>query len=115
MPLSQHEQRLLDELEAGLAADDPRLAALLRGVGPRRLNPRRAGLAVVAFVVGLVGLVGGLEVHPMVSVLGWVVMVASALSGLGAWRRSSVDPRRISPAHPSVQSQAARRRHPDLS
>ncbi len=109
MPLSEHEQRLLDELEASLSADDPRLATVLRGTQPLRLRPRRAGFAAGGFVVGLIGLVGGMQVHPVVSVLGFVVMLLSALSGLGAWARPSHDPRRISPAHPSRQSQLAHR------
>ena len=51
MPLSEHEQRLLDELEASLSADDPRLATVLRGTQPLRLRPRRAGFAAGGFVV----------------------------------------------------------------
>ncbi len=51
MPLSDHEQRLLDEIEQALYADDPKFASAVRSAGIRSrlrraalaLRPRRAG------------------------------------------------------------------------
>ncbi|GAA1388129.1 DUF3040 domain-containing protein [Luteococcus peritonei] len=84
MALSEQEQRLLAELEASLAADDPNLASTLRGERPRTpVARRRVGLAGLGFVVGLLGLVGGMQVHPVVSALGFVVMLLSVLAGSG--------------------------------
>ncbi|MEL4504139.1 DUF3040 domain-containing protein [Luteococcus sp. H138] len=81
MALSEQEQRLLDQLEASLAADDPSLARTLRGdsAAPKLLPPRRTGVLVLGFLVGLAGLVGGMQVHPVVSVLGFVIMLVSAV------------------------------------
>lgn len=81
MALSEQEQRLLDQLEASLAADDPSLARTLRGDAStqRLLPPRRTGVLVLGFLVGLAGLVGGMQVHPVVSVLGFVAMLVSAV------------------------------------
>ncbi|MEL4357323.1 MULTISPECIES: DUF3040 domain-containing protein [unclassified Luteococcus] len=102
MALSEQEQRLLDQLEASLAADDPSLARTLRGEapGPRIMPPRRTGVLVAGFFVGLGGLVGGMQVHPVVSVLGFVIMLISAVllaeqarADGASQPRSDLDPR----------------------
>lgn len=87
MALSEEEQRLLDQMEAALAAEDPKLANALRGT-THRWQHRRALLAGLGFLVGLAGLVGGMQVHPAVSVIGFVVMLAAAVLGVGAWQQS---------------------------
>lgn len=43
MALSEEEQQLLAQMEAALAADDPKLADMLRGTGTRKVHRRRAG------------------------------------------------------------------------
>lgn len=90
MPLSDEEKRLLAQMEAALAADDPKLAENLRGGRRRTLSRRSAGLAGIAFFVGLAALVGGLQIHPAVSVLGFLLMLAGAVVAVSAWR--NVDP-----------------------
>ena len=45
MALSEEEQRLLDQMEAALAAEDPKLVNAMRGTGMRRLHRRRAAIA----------------------------------------------------------------------
>ena len=45
MALSDEEQRLLEQMEAALAAEDPKLVNTLRGTGARRVHRRRAALA----------------------------------------------------------------------
>lgn len=90
MALSEHEQKLLAELEASLAAEDPNLANTLRGERSRTpVARRRVGLAGVGFAIGLLGLVGGMQVHPVVSALGFVVMLLSVLAGSGIWHGPS--------------------------
>jgi len=81
MPLSEHEQRMLDEIERALYQDDPKFAT---SVNVSRIRRRRPILAALAFVVGLVMLVVGviatqsvLALGVIVSVLGFLVMVAS--------------------------------------
>ena len=59
MPLSEHEQRLLEQIERALVDDDPKFASSVR-TGDRRLKSRRRlqiGAALV--VVGFAILVGG--------------------------------------------------------
>jgi hypothetical protein len=59
--LSMEEQRMLDEMERGLAADDPRLAARLNAFGQQRLpglfsSPRAktiSGLIALALIAAV--------------------------------------------------------------
>ena len=72
MALSEEEQRLLDQLEASLRADDPKLAQKLASPAPRVVHQRRATLAGLGFVVGIVLLLIGLQTAWVVSVVGFV-------------------------------------------
>ena len=59
MPLSEHEQRLLEQIERALVDDDPKFASSVR-TGDRRLKSRRRlQLGAVLVVVGFAILVGG--------------------------------------------------------
>ncbi len=86
MALSEHEQRLLEQLEAALAADDPKLANALRGNRSRTLHRRRAALAGLGFVVGVAALLIGMQFGWVISVLGFVVMLASTVLAISAWQ-----------------------------
>lgn len=85
MALSEEEQRLLEQMEAALAAEDPRLANALSG-SRRGWYRRRLVVSVVVFVAGVTALVAGMEVHPVVSVLGFVIMLVATVSAVTAWR-----------------------------
>jgi len=78
MALSEEEQRLLDQLEASLAADDPDLAQKFGAKPARQARGGRLALCVVGFILGLAALVGGITLGWVLSVLGFVVMLASA-------------------------------------
>lgn len=86
MALSESEQRLLAQMEAALAAEDPKLVKTFSGPSARQLHPRRAALAGLGFVAGLGLLIGGMLTWPGLSVLGFVVMVASAVIGIYSWQ-----------------------------
>lgn len=87
MPLSEEEKRLLEQMEAALAADDPKLANTLRGPqGNRVVHRRRAAIAGIGFFVGLAMLLGGLQVHWAISVVGFVVMLAATILALSSWQ-----------------------------
>lgn len=105
MALSEEEQRLLEQMEAALAAEDPKLVNALRGTGTRRVHRQRAALAGVGFFVGLALLVAGISVHPALSVLGFVVMVAAAVVAITSWQHvgSSADPGRTPDRATSAQ------------
>jgi hypothetical protein len=79
MPLSDEEQRILDEIEARLAEDDPRL---VEQVGRTTLSThlaRRIRLSSIAFGVGLLMILFAFASAVWVAAVGFVVMVLSAL------------------------------------
>lgn len=84
MPLSQEEQRTLDEIERALEADDPKFAANVTLENLERDRQHQVLVAVVAFLLALVLLVVGLiaaqiqlAVGVTLSVCGFVAMVGS--------------------------------------
>jgi hypothetical protein len=83
--LSEEEQRLLDQMEAALAAEDPKLVNALRGTGTRRVHRRRAAVAGVGFFVGLALLITGMSTEWVYSVIGFVIMVAAAVTAIYSW------------------------------
>lgn len=86
MPLSDHEQRMLDQIESALYAEDPKFASSVRGGHLRTPSTRRRLQGVGLFVLGLAMLVSGVAVKatmiggfPVLSVLGFVVMFAGVV------------------------------------
>ena len=53
MPLSDHEQRMLDQIESALYAEDPKFASSVRGGGFRAPTARRRLQGGALFVIGL--------------------------------------------------------------
>ena len=53
MPLSEHEQRMLDQIESALYAEDPKFASTVRGKRMGMASNRRRLQAGALFVVGL--------------------------------------------------------------
>lgn len=88
MPLSEHEQRLLEQMEQALSAEDPKFATAMRGADLRRRYRRRAVVAGFGFVAGIVVLMTGAvsNVIPL-GVAGFVIMLASAWYAVTSWRR----------------------------
>ena len=60
MPLSEHEQRILDEIERRLAAEDPKFARSTSAATPRGVAMKRVKQSVVGFCLGLGLLLAGL-------------------------------------------------------
>jgi len=88
VPLSEHEQRLLEQMERALSAEDPKFASALRGSDLRGRFRRRALLGVLGLLVGVtLLLVGVASKQTAVAVLGFLVMLGSALWGVVNWRR----------------------------
>ena len=87
MPLSEHEQRLLDQIERALYAEDPKFVSTVRGGRLRRPTRRRRLQGVIVFALGLVLLVVGVAVRalwiadnfPVLSVIGFLVMLTGAV------------------------------------
>src|SRR4051794_40310892 len=81
MPLSEHEQRMLDEIERALYHDDPKFATSVNVTRIRRRRPILAGLAflggLVLLVVGVIATQSQLILGVGVSVVGFLVMVGA--------------------------------------
>ena len=94
MPLSEHEQRLLDQIERALYAEDPKFASTVRGAKLRRPSKRRRVQGIVLFVVGVAALITGVMLPqlaiasiPVVSVFGFLLMFFGVLITLTTLRR----------------------------
>jgi hypothetical protein len=113
VPLSEHEQRLLEQMERALHAEDPKFASALQGADLRALFRRRALLAVIGFVVGLGMLVAGVVV-PLIalSVAGFVVMLGCAWLTYASWRRIPAPGEIVPVARRKVRAAAGRAGRP---
>lgn len=87
MPLSEHEQRLLDQIERALYAEDPKFASTVRSTDLRTHMRRRLRRAAFVLVIGFVLLLAGVVTNIVVGVAGFVVMLAALLLALSAWKR----------------------------
>ena len=91
MPLSDHEQRMLDQIESALYAEDPKFASSVRGGSLRAPSARRRLQGAVVFLVGLALLICGVALpatqisgFPILSVFGFILMfggVVFAITG----------------------------------
>jgi fatty acid desaturase len=88
VPLSEHEQRLFEQIERSLA-EDPKFASAVRASDPRFHARRRLLVAAVLVVAGL-GLVvyGAVRPSVLVGVAGFVVMLGAAGFALTSLRRA---------------------------
>ena len=82
MPLSEHEQRLLEQIERALVDDDPKFASTVRTGDRRQKARRKVQIGLVLGIVGLVVLViGALKFWPL-GVLGFLLMLGGAVLGI---------------------------------
>ncbi len=87
MPLSEHEQRMLEQMERALSAEDPKFASALRGSDSRIHYRRRvlfAGLGVFAGMAALI--VAVINNLVIVGVLGFLLMLGAVLLAVLSWR-----------------------------
>ncbi|MGP4018131.1 DUF3040 domain-containing protein [Saccharopolyspora sp. 5N708] len=98
MPLSEHEQRQLEQIERALYAEDPKFASTVRGGRLHRPSRRRRLQGIAVFVLGLALLVIGAVIPalrpadiPVLSVVGFLVMFGGAVIVLSALRGGGDD------------------------
>lgn len=91
MPLSEYEQRVLEQMERELTSDDPRLATTLKSTTSR--SGVRYVIAGIGLVVGLLALVlGAAQSVPWVGVIGFVVMFAAVAYAFAQPKKSRSGP-----------------------
>ncbi|MFI8945778.1 spore wall synthesis complex protein [Streptomyces sp. NPDC053750] len=89
MPLSEHEQRMLEQMERALYAEDPKFATALEGSGLRTYTRRRVYQAVAGFLVGIALLMAGMVAQQVwLSVVGFLVMLGCAVLAVTGWRKA---------------------------
>jgi hypothetical protein len=89
VPLSEHEQRQLEQIEQALYSEHPRLARAMRAKDPKVHYRRRVIQAAIGFVIGVGLLVAGLLLkhYQWLAVVGFVVMVISSVWAIASYRR----------------------------
>jgi len=87
VPLSEHEQRQLEQIEQALYSEDPKFVHAVRSSDPRVHYKRRAVQAVAGFVLGVGLLLGGvISQYIWVGVAGFVVMLVCSMWALTSYR-----------------------------
>ncbi len=87
MPLSEHEQRQLEQIEQALYADHPRFARAVRSADPRVHYKRRVVYAGLLFALGVALLPVGVSTYIAISLAGFVIMLASCYWAAISYRR----------------------------
>lgn len=88
MPLSEHEQRLLEQMERALHAEDPKFASALQGVRLRKRMRRRVLVAVLGVLAGAALIGYGVYARRIaLDVAGGAVVVACSWLAWSTWRR----------------------------
>ncbi|HVL33787.1 MAG TPA: DUF3040 domain-containing protein [Actinomycetota bacterium] len=77
MPLSEHEQRILDEIERRLAAEDPKFARSTALATPRGVAIKRIKRAAAGFLFGLALLLSSLVATLSNAALFWPLSLLS--------------------------------------
>ncbi|HEV6954933.1 MAG TPA: DUF3040 domain-containing protein [Promicromonospora sp.] len=91
MPLSEYEQRVLEQMERALTSDDPRLANTLQSTG--RGNALRYVLSGAGVVVGLLLLVvGAATSQTWLGAIGFVLMFAGVVFAFFGPRKKQEGP-----------------------
>jgi UPF0716 family protein affecting phage T7 exclusion len=88
VPLSDHEQRLLEQIEQALYDEDPKFARLYRATDVRSHYRGRVVRALLGVVAGIAMLLAGVITTLIaLGVGGFLVMLASASYGIASWQR----------------------------
>ena len=91
MPLSEHEQQMLAQLEQALASEDPRFAHQMRGGAVQTQRRRRLVIGLLGLVVGLGLVLLGVNTTMWVGVGGFAVMVAAVAYALSPVKTLDVE------------------------
>ena len=106
MPLSEQEQRLLEEMERNLYRNDADFVHAVGGVRGRRPNYRAIVLGVLLAVAGVGALIAGVALQLLiVGVIGFALMFAGVLVAITPSKRGGLA---AAPAEPTAPSKSRR-------
>src|ERR1700754_4244818 len=107
MALSDHEQRLLDQIEQALYAEDPKFAANVRSVKRRTMRRRWIPISVLGVLAGLAVVLVGLTAKQVaLGVVGFVLIVASCAYAAAMLGRKSQAVDEVGPRKATQGAQA---------
>jgi len=93
VPLSDHEQRLLEQIERALYAEDPKFASTVSSTDLRTHARRRVRRSLVLLVLGMVALLAGVMVPSIpVGVAGFCIMLTAAGFAVSQYKRMAGRP-----------------------
>jgi hypothetical protein len=88
VPLSEHEQRQLEQIEQALYREDPKFGRLVRSSDPRVHYKRKLLQAIFGVLIGAGLVAAGVVTHRMyLEAAGAVVLVLSLLWAVVNWRQ----------------------------
>jgi hypothetical protein len=88
VPLSEHEQRLLEQIERALYAEDPKFASTVSSTNLRTHARRRIVWSVIGFILGMGALLTGVMIPSVpLAVVGFLIMFFSAVYAFSQSKR----------------------------
>jgi hypothetical protein len=109
VPLSEHEQRQLEQIEQALYREDPKFGRLVRSSDPRVHYKRKLAQAVIGIAAGAGLLAAGVVTHRVyLEAAGAVVALLALVWAVVSWRRhlARVRPVRAKASTKAVKGQA---------
>jgi hypothetical protein len=105
VPLSEHEQRQLEQIEQALYREDPKFGRLVRSSDPRVHYKRKLVQALIGILIGAGALAAGVVTHRVyLDAAGAAVMLLSLIWAIVSWRRHVA---RVRPARPKASQPRA--------
>jgi Flp pilus assembly protein TadB len=102
VPLSEHEQRQLEQIEQALYREDPKFGRLVRSSDPRVHYKRKLVQAFIGVLIGAGLLAAGVVTHRVYfDAAGSAIVLLSLLWALVTWRRHAA---RVRPARSKLKS-----------
>jgi hypothetical protein len=100
VPLSEHEQRQLEQIEQALYREDPKFGRLVRSSDPRVHYKRKLVQALIGILIGAGALAAGVVTHRVyLEAVGGALMLLSLVWAVVSWRRHAA---RVRPAPAKV-------------
>jgi len=102
VPLSEHEQRQLEQIEQALYREDPKFGRLVRSSDPRVHYKRKLVQAFIGVLIGAGLIAAGIVTHRVyLDAAGSAIVLLSLVWALVTWRRHAA---KVRPARRKLKS-----------
>jgi Protein of unknown function (DUF3040) len=107
VPLSEHEQRQLEQIEQALYREDPKFGRLVRSSDPRVHHKRKLAEAIIGVLVGAGVIAAGVVTrHSYLEPTGAAIVLLSLVWAFISWRRYAA---RLRPVHERARTSGQQR------